>query len=303
MSQTSAALNALFGAVAAKRDGSEVLAALRAAARERILILDGAMGTQIQGLGFGEDHFRGDRFGGCACHQQGNNDLLILSQPAAIEEIHYRYAIAGADIIETNTFSSTAIAQADYGMEDMVYELNRDGARLVRRAVLRAEQGDGKRRFVAGALGPTNRTASISPDVNNPGYRAVTFDDLRIAYAEQLRGLIDGGADLILIETIFDTLNAKAAIFACNEVFEEKGIFLPVMISGTITDLSGRTLSGPDADRVLEFGAPRQPVHHRSQLRARRQCNARASRRNLQRRRHIGLRLSQCRPAQRIRPV
>ena len=191
-----------------------------------------------------EDHFRGDRFGGCACHQQGNNDLLILSQPAAIEEIHYRYAIAGADIIETNTFSSTAIAQADYGMEDMVYELNRDGARLVRRAVLRAEQGDGKRRFVAGALGPTNRTASISPDVNNPGYRAVTFDDLRIAYAEQLRGLIDGGADLILIETIFDTLNAKAAIFACNEVFEEKGIFLPVMISGTITDLSGRTLSG-----------------------------------------------------------
>jgi 5-methyltetrahydrofolate--homocysteine methyltransferase len=244
MSQTSAALNALFGAVAAKRAGSEVLAALRAAARQRILILDGAMGTQIQGLGFGEDHFRGDRFGGCACHQQGNNDLLILSQPAAIEEIHYRYAIAGADIIETNTFSSTAIAQADYGMEDMVYELNRDGARLVRRAVLRAEQGDGKRRFVAGALGPTNRTASISPDVNNPGYRAVTFDDLRIAYAEQLRGLIDGGADLILIETIFDTLNAKAAIFACNEVFEEKGIFLPVMISGTITDLSGRTLSG-----------------------------------------------------------
>ncbi|GLS29719.1 methionine synthase (B12-dependent) [Mesorhizobium albiziae] len=244
MSQTSATLDALFGAVAAKRDGSEVLSALRAAAAKRILILDGAMGTQIQGLGFGEDHFRGDRFGGCACHQQGNNDLLILSQPAAIEEIHYRYAIAGADIIETNTFSSTSIAQADYGMEDMVYELNRDGARLVRRAVLRAEQEDGKRRFVAGALGPTNRTASISPDVNNPGYRAVTFDDLRIAYAEQLRGLIDGGADLILIETIFDTLNAKAAIFACNEVFEEKGIFLPVMISGTITDLSGRTLSG-----------------------------------------------------------
>ncbi|CAN7496747.1 methionine synthase [Rhizobium sp. LjRoot254] len=219
-------------------------AALTDAARERILILDGAMGTQIQGLGFGEDHFRGNRFGGCACHQQGNNDLLILSQPAAIEEIHFQYAIAGADIIETNTFSSTSIAQADYAMQDMVYELNRDGARLVKRAVRRAEAIDGKRRFVAGALGPTNRTASMSPDVNNPGYRAVTFDDLRIAYGEQLRGLIDGGADIILIETIFDTLNAKAAIFACKEIFEEKGVDLPVMISGTITDLSGRTLSG-----------------------------------------------------------
>ncbi|UVC09809.1 methionine synthase [Rhizobium sp. TH2] len=226
------------------RETVDVREALTAAARERILILDGAMGTQIQGLGFGEDHFRGNRFGGCACHQQGNNDLLILSQPAAIEEIHFQYAIAGADIVETNTFSSTSIAQADYAMEDMIYELNRDGARLVKRAVRRAEQIDGKRRFVAGALGPTNRTASMSPDVNNPGYRAVTFDDLRIAYGEQLRGLIDGGADIILIETIFDTLNAKAAIFACKEIFGEKGIDLPVMISGTITDLSGRTLSG-----------------------------------------------------------
>ena len=219
-------------------------AELLAAARERILVLDGAMGTQIQGLGFDEGHFRGDRFGGCACHQQGNNDLLILSQPAAIEEIHFQYAMAGADIVETNTFSSTSIAQADYAMENMVYELNRDGARLVKRALRRAEQIDGIRRFVAGALGPTNRTASMSPDVNNPGYRAVTFDDLRIAYGEQLRGLIDGGADLILIETIFDTLNAKAAIFACLEIFEEKGVDLPIMISGTITDLSGRTLSG-----------------------------------------------------------
>lgn len=240
----SSSLDALFGAVANTSRRTDVLAALTQAARERILILDGAMGTQIQGLGFDEGHFRGGRFDGCACHQQGNNDLLILTQPAAIEEIHYRYAIAGADIIETNTFSSTRIAQADYGMEDMVYELNRDGARLVRRAAIRAEQEDGKRRFVAGALGPTNRTASMSPDVNNPGYRAVTFDDLRIAYAEQLRGLIDGGADLILIETIFDTLNAKAAVFACSEVFAELGVELPIMISGTITDLSGRTLSG-----------------------------------------------------------
>ncbi|WP_046667683.1 methionine synthase [Neorhizobium galegae] len=234
----------LFGPEAAARDGAEILSALKAAARERILILDGAMGTEIQGLGFDEGHFRGERFAGCACHQQGNNDLLILSQPQAVEEIHYRYAKAGADIIETNTFSSTRIAQADYQMENAVYDLNRDGARLARRAALRAQKEDGRRRFVAGAIGPTNRTASISPDVNNPGYRAVTFDDLRIAYGEQLDGLIDGGADIILIETIFDTLNAKAAIFACAERFEAKGIRLPVMISGTITDLSGRTLSG-----------------------------------------------------------
>lgn len=238
------AIGALFGDVSSKPDGSEIKEALRRAASERILIMDGAMGTEIQQLGFIEQHFRDDRFGGCACHQQGNNDLLTLTQPKAIEDIHYAYAIAGADILETNTFSSTRIAQADYGMEDMVYELNRDGARLARRAAKRAEAEDGRRRFVAGALGPTNRTASISPDVNNPGYRAVTFDDLRIAYAEQIRGLIDGGADIILIETIFDTLNAKAAIFATKEVFAEKGIELPVMISGTITDLSGRTLSG-----------------------------------------------------------
>ncbi|MBD9627432.1 MULTISPECIES: methionine synthase [Ensifer] len=238
------AIDALFGDVSCKPDGSEIKRALAQAARERILIMDGAMGTEIQQLGFVEQHFRGDRFGGCACHQQGNNDLLTLTQPKAIEDIHYAYAIAGADILETNTFSSTRIAQADYGMEDMVYDLNRDGARVARRAAKRAEAADGRRRFVAGALGPTNRTASISPDVNNPGYRAVTFDDLRVAYAEQIRGLIDGGADIILIETIFDTLNAKAAIFATKEVFAEKGIDLPVMISGTITDLSGRTLSG-----------------------------------------------------------
>ncbi|MCT7666512.1 methionine synthase [Shinella kummerowiae] len=237
-------LDTLFGPERAPRDGREILAALEDAARERILVLDGAMGTEIQTLKLVEDDFRGDRFGDCACHQQGNNDLLTLTQPGAIEDIHYRYALAGADILETNTFSSTTIAQADYGMEDMVYELNRDGARLARRAGLRAQEKDSRRRFVAGALGPTNRTASISPDVNNPGYRAVSFDDLRLAYADQLRGLIDGGADIILIETIFDTLNAKAAIFATREVFEEKGIVLPVMISGTITDLSGRTLSG-----------------------------------------------------------
>ncbi|MFT4012799.1 MAG: methionine synthase [Paracoccus sp. (in: a-proteobacteria)] len=223
--------------------------ALAAAARERILILDGAMGTQIQGLGLREADFLGEGSGVALAYptshpQQGNNDLLILTQPAAIEEIHYRYAKAGADIVETNTFSSTTIAQADYGMEAAVHDLNAQGARLVRRALDRATAEDGRPRWVAGALGPTNRTASISPDVNDPGYRAVTFDDMRIAYAQQIRGLIEGGADLILIETIFDTLNAKAAIFACEEVFVETGLRLPVMVSGTITDLSGRTLSG-----------------------------------------------------------
>jgi 5-methyltetrahydrofolate--homocysteine methyltransferase len=222
----------------------DAAAALAEAARQRILILDGAMGTQIQGLGFGEAQFRSARFDGCACALKGDNDLLTLTQPQAIEDIHFAYAAAGADILETNTFSSTRIAQADYGMEAVAYELNRDAARLARRAAAKAERVDGKRRFVAGALGPTNRTASISPDVENPGFRAVAFDALREAYAEQIAGLIDGGADLILIETIFDTLNAKAAVFACEQVFAAKGVRLPLMISGTITDRSGRTLSG-----------------------------------------------------------
>jgi 5-methyltetrahydrofolate--homocysteine methyltransferase len=235
-------LDAVFDASLSRRQTA--LKALREAASDRILVIDGAMGTQIQDLALGESHFRGDRFQSCACHLQGDNDLLTLTQPQAIEDIHFAYAMAGADILETNTFSSTTIAQADYGMQDVVYELNRDGARLARRAALRAEKADGRRRFVAGALGPTNRTASLSPDVNNPGFRAVTFDDLRAAYGEQIRGLIEGGADLILIETIFDTLNAKAAIFACEHMFAELGVRLPLMISGTITDRSGRTLSG-----------------------------------------------------------
>ncbi|ARC88920.1 methionine synthase [Rhodovulum sp. MB263] len=228
---------------------SPVFDTLRAAARDRVLVLDGAMGTQIQKLGLSEEDFTGHG-AGCGCHlhgdkpQKGNNDLLNLTNPDVIEEIHYRYALAGADLVETNTFSSTTIAQADYGLEDKVFALNEAGARLARKAMDRAEAEDGRHRFVAGALGPTNRTASISPDVNDPGYRAVSFDDLRIAYAQQLRGLIAGGTDLVLIETIFDTLNAKAAIFACEEVFTETGLRLPVMISGTITDLSGRTLSG-----------------------------------------------------------
>lgn len=222
---------------------------LEALARQRILILDGAMGTQIQNLGLSEEDYRGAG-GGCACRhhsdhpQKGNNDLLILTQPKALEDIHFNYAMAGADIVETNTFSATTIAQADYGLQSAVHDLNVDGARIVRRALDRATEIDGKPRFVAGAVGPTNRTASISPDVNDPGYRAVSFDELRQAYGQQIRGLIEGGADIILIETIFDTLNAKSAIFACFESFAQAGKRLPVMISGTITDASGRTLSG-----------------------------------------------------------
>src|SRR3954469_19790962 len=218
--------------------------ALLAAARERILVLDGAMGTMIQGLQYDEAAFRGERFKDFHKDVRGNNDLLILTQPRAIEDIHAEYLRAGADIVATNTFSSTSIAQADYDMSDLAYELNRDGAKLARAAAVRVAAEDGKPRFVAGAMGPTNRTASISPDVSNPGYRAVTFDDLRLAYGEQARGLLDGGADLLLIETIFDTLNAKAALYAIAELCDERGCELPVMISGTITDRSGRLLSG-----------------------------------------------------------
>jgi 5-methyltetrahydrofolate--homocysteine methyltransferase len=225
-------------------DGAEIRAALLAAARERILVLDGAMGTEIQKLKLDEDAFRGERFKGFDHPLKGNNDILVLTQPDAVRNVHLDYFMAGADIVETNTFSGTTIAQADYHLEEAVYEINFHGARLAREAAILAQEKDGRRRFVAGAVGPTNRTASISPDVNNPGYRAVSFDDLRIAYAEQIRGLIAGGAELVLIETIFDTLNAKAAVFAAEEVFTEIGTRLPVMISGTITDLSGRTLSG-----------------------------------------------------------
>ena len=212
--------------------------------RKRILVLDGAMGTMIQELKLDEQGYRGARFDAWNRDVRGNNDLLNLSRPDAIREIHLKYFLAGADIVSTNTFSSTTIAQADYGMEDIAYELNQAGATLAREAAEQAQRQDGRRRFVAGALGPTNRTASISPDVSDPGYRAVTFDQLRIAYGEQIRGLLEGGADLLLIETIFDTLNAKAAIYAISEVCAERGVDVPVMISGTITDMSGRLLSG-----------------------------------------------------------
>src|SRR6476661_5952868 len=230
--------------MSASKNKSPVASAVRQAAKERILVLDGAMGTMIQALKLDEAGFRGARFADWKRDVRGNNDLLILSQPTAIRDIHLAYFLAGADIVETNTFSSTSIAQADYGMEALAYELNVEGAKLAKDAARLAEEKDGKPRFVAGALGPTNRTASISPDVSNPGFRAITFDDLRVAYGEQVRGLIDGGVDLLLIETIFDTLNAKAAIYAIEEILEERGIDIPLMISGTITDLSGRLLSG-----------------------------------------------------------
>lgn len=216
---------------------------LRQALNERILILDGAMGTMIQQYKLTEADFRGERFKESAADLRGNNDLLTLTQPLLISAIHEKYLAAGADIIETNTFSSTTIAQADYDLQAIAYELNYAGAKLARLAADKFSTPD-KPRYVAGILGPTNRTASISPDVNDPGFRNITFMQLVDAYAEATRGLIEGGADLIMVETIFDTLNAKAAVFAVENVFEELGVELPIMISGTITDASGRTLSG-----------------------------------------------------------
>ena len=218
--------------------------ALRRLAAERILVLDGAMGTMIQALGLDEKGYRGARFDAWNREVRGNNDLLNLSRPDSVRAIHLAYFLAGADIVSTNTFSSTRIAQADYGMAEIAYELNAEGARLAREAANLAQEEDGRERFVAGAIGPTNRTASISPDVSNPGFRAITFDALRLAYGEQIRGLLAGGVDALLIETIFDTLNAKAAIYAIAEEFAARATSVPVMISGTITDRSGRFLSG-----------------------------------------------------------
>ncbi len=219
---------------------------------ERILVLDGAMGTMLQRHKFTEEDFRGERFKDWPVPLQGNNDLLSITQPEAIKEVHRLYFEAGADIIETNTFSGTTIAMADYEMESVVYDLNYQSAKIAKEVAdeFTAKEPH-KPRFVAGSIGPTNRTASMSPDVNDPGYRAVTFDELRIAYKQQIEALIDGGADILLVETVFDTLNAKAALFAIEEVKEERSIEIPVMVSGTITDASGRTLSGQTAEAFL----------------------------------------------------
>lgn len=225
---------------------------IQKALQQRILVLDGAMGTMLQQYKFTEADFRGERFKDYPTPLQGNNDLLSITQPEAIKTIHAKYFEAGADIVETNTFSSTTIAMADYNMENLVYELNYQSAKLAREVADEfTAREPNKPRFVAGSIGPTNRTASMSPDVNDPGFRAVTFDDLRIAYKQQVEALIDGGVDLLLVETVFDTLNAKAALFAIEEVKEERQIDIPIMLSGTITDASGRTLSGQTAEAFL----------------------------------------------------
>lgn len=219
---------------------------------KRILVLDGAMGTMLQRYNFTEEDFRGERFKDFPISLKGNNDLLSLTQPEAIKEVHRKYFEAGADIIETNTFSGTTIAMADYKMEDLVYELNFQSAKIAKEVADEfTAKNPSKPRFVVGSMGPTNRTASMSPDVNDPGFRAVTFEDLRVAYKQQVEALIDGGVDLLMVETVFDTLNAKAALFAIEQVKEERNIDIPIMLSGTITDASGRTLSGQTAEAFL----------------------------------------------------
>ena len=255
----------------------ERVAALESALAQRILVIDGAMGTMIQRHRLEEDDYRGERFAGgfdashahgpqCGHDLKGNNDLLLLSKPEVISAVHDAYLEAGADLVETNTFNATSVSQADYHLEHLVYELNREGARIARASCDAAEARDAdegrpdKPRFVIGVLGPTSRTASISPDVNDPGFRNTSFDELRDTYREAAEGLVDGGADVLMVETIFDTLNAKAALFAIDEAFEARGGRLPVMISGTITDASGRTLSGQTAEAFHASVAHARPL-------------------------------------------
>ena len=244
--------------------------ALLDAATQRILIIDGAMGTMLQSYKLDEGGYRGMRFcdghdahahHGAGCDLKGNNDLLSLTQPDIIKAVHTAYLDAGADLLETNTFNSTTISQADYHLEHLAYELNREGARLARECCDTAEAKNPARpRFVIGVLGPTSRTASISPDVNNPGFRNVTFEELDTAYREAAKGLLDGGADVLMVETIFDTLNAKAALFAIAQEFARRGVRVPIMISGTITDMSGRTLSGQTAEAFYYSMRHAQPL-------------------------------------------
>ena len=220
--------------------------------QERILVLDGAMGTMIQRHSLEEEHFRTNWFENHTSSLKGNNDLLSLTQPEIIKEIHALYFEAGADIAETNTFSGTTIAQADYGLESAVYDINFQSAKIAKEVAAEFTARDPhKPRFVAGSMGPTNRTASISPDVNDPGFRGITFDELVTAYKQQANALIDGGVDLLLVETVFDTLNAKAALFAIDEVLVDRKLEMPIMVSGTITDQSGRTLTGQTTEAFL----------------------------------------------------
>ena len=233
--------------------------------KEKILVIDGAMGTMIQRHTLEEADFRGERFKDWPCDLKGNNDLLSITQPTIIKDIHRQYLDAGADILETNTFSSTWIAMADYQMEEIVFDLNFESAKVAKQAVTEymAANPNASPKYVAGSMGPTNRTASLSPDVNNPGYRAVTYDELIDAYYGQIHGLVLGGADILLVETVFDTLNAKAALFAIEKYFSENTATpkLPIMVSGTITDASGRTLSGQTTEAFL------YSIQHRSEER------------------------------------
>jgi 5-methyltetrahydrofolate--homocysteine methyltransferase len=240
----------------------KAMATINQELEKRILVIDGAMGTMIQRHKLQEADYRGERFANWHSDVKGNNDLLSITQPEIIIGIHLQYLEAGADIIETNTFSATTIAMADYEMQSLAYELNVASAKCARQAIERyqATTNSTVPKFVAGAIGPLNKTLSLSPDVNNPGYRAVTFDEVVAAYYEQIRGLIDGGVDVLLIETIFDTLNAKAAIFAAKKYFRENGIELPIMISGTITDASGRTLSGQTLEAFYVSVAHANPL-------------------------------------------
>lgn len=247
------------------------VASLQAALRDRILVIDGAMGTMIQRHGLDEADYRGERFAsgydsqhdtpaGGGRDLKGNNDLLLLTRPDLIAGIHTAYLEAGADLVETNTFNATAVSQADYGLEHLVRELNFEGARVARACCDAVAARDGRPRFVIGVLGPTSRTASISPDVNDPGFRNTSFDELRDTYRDAIEGLIEGGADTLMVETIFDTLNAKAALYAIEEAFDARGGRLPVMISGTITDASGRTLSGQTAEAFYASVAHGRPL-------------------------------------------
>ena len=220
--------------------------------KDRILVLDGAMGTMLQRFNFTESDFRGERFKDFHLDLKGNNDLLSITQPQAVADVHRQYFEAGADIVETNTFSATTIAMADYQLEDLVYELNFESARIARKVADEFTERDPDRpRYVAGSIGPTNKTASLSPDINRPEYRAISFDELRVAYKQQVEALIEGGVDVLLVETVFDTLNAKAALFAIEEVQDGNTNKIPIMVSGTITDSSGRTLSGQTVEAFL----------------------------------------------------
>ena len=236
---------------------------IRAIAKERILVLDGAMGTMIQRHKLGEADYRGARFASHTRDLQGDNDLLVLTKPDVVRGIHAAYLDAGADIIETNTFNATRLVQSDYfpsGLETLVRDVNVAAAGLAKEAARDAEKRDGRPRFVAGAIGPTGKTLSLSPKVDDPSYRAVTFDEVKDAYAEQVRARLEGGVDLLLVETIFDTLNAKAALFAIDEILEQRRERVPVMISVTITDQSGRTLSGQTGDACGTAGAHVRPI-------------------------------------------